>query len=325
MSARLVNFSRAVDPAVTEVFNGAFKQAKSVYADICSVKKATNYITEMGANAGLSMARLRAEQESVWYEDILQDTGKNLTQYEYSVGCKISDKLQKWNKLGQIKAVVQSSALAVARRREFDKTKLLERGYTTSYTHSVDGSSVIQLTGGGSLALFSASHATLRSSTSRSNIIGDGTTSNMDLAEDALEAAETVTAAAITDENDQVMEYDLDTLFTSRKKSWTAMRLLKTSAGRIGTPNNDINLIYGRYKLVRLDYMDSAYADYWFLKDSAMNNNEGFMSCYEGSGLEKDGPYVDFDTKAIKYSWSFEDAAGHNKWQSYLGSQGDNT
>jgi hypothetical protein len=123
----------------------------------------------------------------------------------------------KWNKLGQIKSLVAGAAQTIVRRREFDATKLLERGYATSYTHSEDGSTVISLTGGDSTALFSASHATVRSSTAVNNIIGDGTTVNMDLAEDALEAAETVIAAAITDDSDQVIEYNLDTLFVSRK------------------------------------------------------------------------------------------------------------
>jgi hypothetical protein len=325
MSALLVGFSRAIDPAVTVVFDGAYKQADTVYNKICSVKKAENYITEMGSNVGLSMARAKGDSDSITYEDFLQGDGKNLSQYEYHIGTKISRGLMKWNKLGQIKGLIQGAAQAVVRRREFDATKLLERGYTTSYTHATDGTTQISLTGGDSLAEFTASHTTTRSSSSVSNVITDGTDSNMDLAEDALEAAETVTAAAITDESDQTMTYKLDTLFVSRKKSWAAMRLLKTSSGRIGTPNNDINLVYGRYKLVVLDYMASAYADYWFLQDSSINAMEGHMTYLEGTPLEKDGPYVDFDTKAIKYSWMFEAAMGHNEWRDYLGSQGDNT
>lgn len=325
MSALLVNFSRAIDPAVTKVFNGTYKAAKTVYNSICSVQKAENFTTEMGSNVGLGMATLKTESDSLDYEDILQGNGKNLTQYEYHKGTKITRSLMKWNKLGQIKALVAGAAQTIVRRREFDATKLLERGYDTSYTHAVDGSKVINLTGGDSVATFSASHATVRSSTAVSNIIGDGTTTNMDLAEDALEAAETVTAAAITDDSDQVMDYDLDTLFVSRKKSWTAMRLLKTSAGRVGTPNHDINLVQGRYKLVVLEYMASAYADYWFMQDSKMNNNEGFMTYLEGTPLEKDGPYVDFDTKAIKYSWMFEGGMGHNEYRSFFGAKGDNS
>jgi len=324
MSAILVGFSRAIDPAVTVVFDGAYKQADTVYDKICNVKKADSYTTEMGSNVGLSMAKLKGDQSSIEYEDLLQGDGKNLTQYEYHIGTKISRGLMHWNKLGQIKGLIQQAALSIVRRREFDATKLLEQGFATSYTHSVDGSTVISLSGGDSVAEISASHSTTRSSTAVSNRITDGTTVNMDLAEDALEAAETVTAAAITDESDQTMVYKIDTLFTSRKKSWGAMRLLKTASGRVGTPNNDINLIYGRYKLVVLDYMSSSYADYWFLQDSAINKYEGHMTYLEGTPLEKDGPYIDFDTKAIKYSWMFEAGMGHNEWRDYLGSKGTN-
>lgn len=316
-----------VDPAVTVVFNGVFRQAGQIHDKIFRVVKAQNYITETSSNVGLTKARYRSEQDSITYEDFLQGDGKNLTQYEYAVGTKISSKLAKWNKLGQVKALVSSAANAVARRRAFDATKKLERASATSYTHATDGSTLIDLTGGDGLALQTSAHTTTRSATSISNVIRDGTTSNMDLAEDALEAAETVTAPAITDESDEPMEYELDTLFTSRKNSWKAMRLLKTSAGRVGTPNHDINLVYGRYQYYKLPYMDTAYDDYFFLTDKKMNDSiEAGLLYVEGSnGIEKDGPYVDFDTKTIKYSWSYEVAFGHNEWRPVLVSQGDNT
>jgi len=323
--ANLTEFSKAIDPAVNIVFDGNFKAAGETYKDICSVGKSDLYQEEISSNVGLTMARLKTEQASLEYESFLQGDNQVLTQYEYSIGTQITKHLAKFQRLNQIKGLIANAGSAIGRRREFDITKLLERCSATSYTHSIDGSTVIDLTGGDSLALQSASHTTMRSATSISNVIGDGTTSNMDLAEDSLEAAETVTAPAITDESDQVVQYNLSRLFCARKKSWTAMRLLKTSAGRVGTPNNDVNLIQGRYALTVLPYMDAAYADYWFLKDDAMNNLPGFMMYLESQGVEKDGPYIDFDTKGIKYSWSLMAAAGHNEWRSFLCSQGDNT
>ena len=324
MSSKLANFSRAIDPAVVKVFNGEFKKAGDNYKEICSVSRAASYLTEMGANTNLSMAKLRTEQDSLEFENFLQDTGKNLTQYEYNIGTKISRKLMKWQKMNQIKSMVAGAAHSLVRRREFDITKLLERHDATAYTHTTDGTTVIDLTGGASLALGSTSHASNRSSTSLSNIIGDGSTANMDLGEDALEAAETNTAPDITDESDQVIEYNLSDVYVSRKKWWTLMRLLKTSAGRVGTPNNDINLVFGRYTPHRLSYQDISRNEYWAMQDKEMNRKEGFMTYLTGSELEKDGPYVDFDTKAIKFSWLLEFAAGHNKWQSYLVSSGAN-
>jgi len=324
MSANVANFAKAVDPAVKTVFNGSFNQAPVVSDKICNKMKAQDYITETKSNVGLTMAEYRSEQGSVKYQDFLEGNSKNFTQYEYAIGTRITKKLMKWNKLGQIKSMVSTAAQTIVRRREFDITKLLERGFATSYTHAVDGSILINLTGGDSAALFSSSHATYRSSTAQNNIVYDGTTYNMDLAEDALEAAETYVAPRITDESDQIIAMNLTDLFVGRKNVWNAQRLLK-STGRIGTPNNDINLVMGRYSLNTLHYMDVSYGDYWFLQDKALNNMDAFMSLYEGQPLESDGPYIDFDTKAIKYSWSFENAAGHNNWQSFIGSQGDNT
>jgi len=146
----------------------------------------------------------------------------------------------------------------------------------------------------------------------------------MDLAEDALEAAETVTAPAITDDSDQVIGLKYDTLLVGRQKEWVAQRLLK-STGRVGTPNNDFNLLQGRYKLATLDFMDSSYGAYYFLKDSMLNNQEGFVTYLESQGINKDGPYIDFDTKTIKNSWDMIYTLGHNMYQSYLGSKGTNS
>ena len=322
--ANLKQFSKAIDPAVNIVFNGNFKAAGDTYKDICSVGRTELYQEELSSNVGLSMAALKTEQASLEYESLLQGDNNILTQYEYAKGTQITKHLAKFNRLNQIKTLIANAGSCIGRRREFDITKLIERFDTTSYTHTVDGSTIVDLSGGDGLALGVTNHATKRSSTAQSNVITDGTTANMDLAEDALEAAETYLSPRITDESDQVIQYNLTRLFCSRSKSWTAMRLLKTSAGRVGTPNNDINLIQGRYALTVLPYMDAAKANYWALKDDAMNSLPSMMSYFESQGLEKDGPYIDFDSKGIKYSWSIMFAAGHNEWRPFLCSSGAN-
>ena len=135
-----------------------------------------------------------------------------------------------------------------------------------------------------------------------------------------------LTAQAITDNSDQVIDFMPTDLFTSRKKMFDAQRLLKTATGRVGTPNNDINLMKGRYNHHWLPFLDSSYNDYWFMKDDEINRKQGFLTLLFGSpkGFEHDGPFVDFDSKAVKHSWEMEFAAGHNNWQSYLGSKGTN-
>lgn len=145
----------------------------------------------------------------------------------------------------------------------------------------------------------------------------------MDLAEDALEAAETYTKPRITDDSDQVLVYNLSRLFTSPSKVWTAQRLLQSTL-RTGTPNNDVNLVKGRYTLTELPYMDSSKYNYWALKDDMMNANPSMMILLESQPLQKDGPYIDFDTKGIKYSWDEMLTAGHNDWRPFLCSSGAN-
>ncbi len=325
--ATITEFSRSVDPAVNTVFNGNFKQVPTTYKDVASVSKTDIFTTEMTTNVGASMASERTEQASLTFEAFLQGDGKNLPQFEVAHGVQVSKHLWKFQRLNQIRSLVANTAQAVARRREFDTTKLLERGFDTSYTHEVDGSTKISLTGGDSLALFSASHATTRSSTAQTNIIGDGNTVNMDLAEDALEGAETIIAPDIDDNSDQVIAYNLDMLLVPRSLTWVAQRLLQ-STGRVGTNNNDVNLLKGRYKLVTLPFhsISSTFSTAFYLKDSSMNNMEGFVSYIESQPVMRDegSPFVDFDTKSIKWSWSLMYTLGHNNYQSVLGSKGKN-
>lgn len=174
--ATITEFSKAVDPAVNVIFDGAFKQVPSSYASVAADSKSDIYTTEMSSNVGSSMASIFEEQDSITYEAYKQGNGKNLTQFAIGLGVQISKILWKFQRLNQIKSMVTNTAQALARRREFDVTKLVERGFATSYTHAQDGSTKISLTGGDSLALFTPSHATVRSSTAQSNRITDGTT-----------------------------------------------------------------------------------------------------------------------------------------------------
>lgn len=172
--ASLNVFSKAIDPAVDIVFNGAYKAAGEVYKDICNVMKTTLYQEELSSNVGLTMARSKVDQGSITYESLLQGDNNIITQYEYAVGTQITKQLAKFNRLNQIKGLIASQGSAIGRRREFDITKLIERFDATSYTHSVDYSTRIDLTGGDSLALGVTNHTTTRSSTSQNNVVYDG-------------------------------------------------------------------------------------------------------------------------------------------------------
>lgn len=172
--AVLTEFTKAIDPAVNIVFNGAYKQAGETHKDICNVMSTELYQEELSSNVGLSMASLVTEQAHTSYEALLQGNSKTLTQYEYRIGTQISKHLASFNRLNQIKSLISTSGLAVGRRKQFDITKLIDRFDSTSYTHTQDGSTVINLTGGDSAALQSSTHSTVRTSTSISNVISDG-------------------------------------------------------------------------------------------------------------------------------------------------------
>lgn len=167
---------------------------------------------------------------------------------------------------GVIKTLVQDA---------FDKVDqsladVLTQGQNTSYTDVFGGT--VSAIGPDGLALFSASHTTPVSSTTYSNVITDGTTTNPTLSRAAIVHMRAV-GARHRDPNGLVRPINYDTLIVAPENEDLAMRIVNSDQ-LPGSAQNDINPLKGKITKVitwaRLsvagDGTDKSAS--WFLADS---------------------------------------------------------
>ncbi len=210
---------------------------------------------------------------------------------------------------------------AMARKRETDVQDYLYNSIAgnTSYTDA-DGNT-ITITGGDGLNLHSASHTREDGGTVISNRNFNGTTYNMDLAEDALVAAETYVAPRILDGKGQKMALHYKRLLIPRELSATAQRLMQTDR-KVGSADWDINIVKGKYQLVEMPYFNTSGAAYWILYDPDLGSDCLVLLWSQPVKLE--GPELVFDTGSFKYRATMQYDLKHNDFRAYQTSEGDN-
>lgn len=220
-----------------------------------------------------------------------------------------------------IKRLPAKLADACVRKREGDVQDYLYNSFyeATSYTDA-DGNTV-SCSGGDGFALVYKSHTREDAGTAMNNVVFDGTVYNMDLAEDALDAAETYVKPRILDGKGQVLALNYTRLLVPAALMPTAQRLMKTDR-KVGSGDWDINVYKGKYDIVEMPYFDSSGSAYWFLYDPAVGS-EGLQMIWS-QPVKLEGPELVFDTGSFKYKVTMQYDLRHNDFRAYQGSKGSN-
>lgn len=194
------------------------------------------------------------------------------TQEYFGARAIVTKEMRKFDLYNQIEQVVRSIVEDSFDKVDQSLADVLSQGSNTTYT-DVYGDSVTG-TGPDGLALFSASHSNNLNSTTFSNIITDGTTTNPALSRAAIVywRAQGLTH---TDPNGIVRPINFDTLIVSPENEDLAERIVY-STSMSGTANNDVNPLKGKIKKIvvwpRLqtagDTTDTS--AYWYLADSRL-------------------------------------------------------
>jgi len=116
------------------------------------------------------------------------------------------------------------------------------------------------------------------------------------------------------DEAGQLCQMKFDTLIVPPELQFTA-EVLMNSDGLAGSPNNDINVMKGRLKVIVNDYLTSATA--WFLQDSSRHELNFFWR--QRPEFKRD---EDFDTFVAKYRGYMRYSYGVSDWRGLIGSAG---
>jgi len=214
----------------------------------------------------------------------------------------------------------------------------LDAGWLTSYTANDDaGNFSVTTTGGDALALYSASHTREDGGTAWSNIVSDGTTTNMAASYAALKALDRV-ANLVKGPKGKVFPTNPDRVLV--KRGTAAANKFKEILGAIkngkipeefsndGSAVNSFELIESPYLLATGDgtsITNLSSATNWHAVDSSKIGDEYGLQYFESQPIQLDEQNVVYKTKEIQNSATLAFAYGHNDPRIIFGSQGDNT
>lgn len=223
------------------------------------------------------------------------------------------------------------------RREELLHEKLDAAGLS-SYTTSDDGGNYsVTTTGGDATALRSASHTREDGGTAWSNVIGDGTTSNMNLDYAGMKGAYRV-AALVKTPKGKPMPMMLDRVVVKQGSAahFRAMEIRGAiKANKIpGEFSNDGSAI-GDFEVVATPYLlgtgdgtsttNLSSATNWHMLDSSKISDEFGLQYFESQPIALDEQHVVYKTKEIQHSAMVAFAYGHNDARGFFSSEGDNS
>lgn len=230
----------------------------------------------------------------------------------------------------RLTAVVEDLMRSVHRKRNRILTEYLENsiGATTSYTVTDDsGSYTKSVVGGDGVAHINSAHTREDGGSAWSNVVSDGSTSNMDFAPDAIEAAHR-TASLVRDPKGNLMDVRLDK-FVFRKGSSAAFDAheIRGALSKGYAPNSAENngAPYGSFDIVELPYLSTDAEAYWWACDSRLNGMLHGLQLRVSEEPTLDAPEVDYKTKSIMVSSIAGFDYGHNDSRNWVGSDGTNT
>ena len=223
--------------------------------------------TQMENFTGLGVAQLTGEKEAYNREDINPAYKVTMTPKKFTKAIDITEEMLRFNLWSKINNLTGGVANSLNARINIDAAKVLYLGFGTTF-----------LTGGDSLALFSASH-TMGDGSTQSNLITSAGSTTPALSYDSLKAACQQLDRMYDDKGIQLLPSQRLRLVVARENKERAEEVLRS----IGNPDsaNRINNVFANgqgyidYKVA--NWIPSAYSKYWFVMDMERASNMAFM------------------------------------------------
>lgn len=234
-----------------------------------------------------------ADMPTVPYAKINPGDTVVYTHKEFVKGFIVQRKFMDDEKYGVIEKMTKDLARAGRYKVEHDAASLLDNAFTVN--------------GYDSKPLIAKDHKLANSTSTASNIVY-GALSDATLKK-ALELGRKQ-----VDEAGKIIQMKFDTLIIAPKNEFLAYELMK-STHKTGTPNNDINVLENRFKIVVMDFVTKE--DAWFIQDSKRHELNWFWRCKPEFKKEKD-----FDTYVTKYAGYMRYSYGYSDWRGMIGSDG---
>jgi hypothetical protein len=262
-------------------------------------------------------AKLKRQGEAVQKASVGVGYNKTMTKKRIGLEIDITQEMRDENRYPEVGALITNLTHFCPQRIELDATHRLTFGQSVSYT-DMDGDTV-DLTGGDTLAIFSAVHTLKFSSTQWSNIVSGNPT----FSQGALEAAELLTTTDILSNFGEKRVMVFNTIITGTDPNTkNAVKQFLNSTSDV-TQNNPgvMNIYQNSYKHLVLPQLattatganDSTKRKYWFL--AAIGQGAMGLQAYYGvwesphmvaspaSGNNMEDPHKDI--------WSWGTRAGY--------------
>jgi hypothetical protein len=227
-------------------YDSTARETQVWWKELFKDEKTDMYQEVVQRYAGLGAMTATAEGENYHIETAKYNGVKTFTQAKYTNGFRITEEMQKFNKIGLMKTLTTSLAQTMAEGKDIELAKMWNNTTATTYAAGFD-----------TLAIGSASHTTLDDAgTTYDNLIsGDLTVANLESALDYF--------AAVYDDQGNIFPHVPKKLVVNKNLRNRAWKLLN-SKGQYGEMSNTANG-FDQYSLKTFVYPRLSSSTAWFV------------------------------------------------------------
>ena len=305
-----LNFGKLLEPKLRKIFYETYDEVPEQYSKLFKMntsKKAQETDYGLGAftpwtkfGSSTSAVTGSTVMPTVHYQTIPAGLERVYKHEEFADGFMVERKYVDDEQYNVIEKMPADLARAGRYKVETDAAAVFNNAFTTA---GYDGK-----------ALIAADHPILNTTIDVG--YGAGKASNLitgALSDTTLKQATTLMRKQV-DEAGKLIQLMPDTLIVPPDLEWIALELTK-SAQKVGTTDNDINSLMGRFKVVVYDFLTDS--DCWYIMDSKRHNLNFFWRVKPEFKREED-----FDSLVQKYRGYMRYSYGYSDFRGIIGSTG---
>lgn len=266
-------------PGLNALFGLEYKRYPDEHLGIFDVETSERSFEEETKLSGFGMAPTKTEGDSITYDTAQEAWTARFNHETIAMGFSLTEEAVEDNLYDSLSSrYTKALARAMSYTKQVKAAAILNNGFDSG-------------TYGDGEYLFSTSHPLVNGGTNANK-----PSTNVDLNETSLENA-VIAIAAWTDERGLLIAAKPQKLIIPPNLQFEATRLLQTE-GRVGTADNDINVIKSN-SVVPQGYAVNHFltdTDAWFLKTDVPNGLKHFVRVAMSTGMDGD-----FDTGNVRY------------------------
>lgn len=288
------NFQELLEPKFREIFFDAYDEIPEQFSDVFQVKtskKAKEYDFHM---AGTGLWDVKNPGQNINEEDMAKGDEVSYVHTAYAKMIQVEREFADDDMYGVVEKLPRQLGIGGRATVETTAAAILNNAFAVN---GYDG-----------VPLFSDSHPLIKGG------VADNLMSASALNDANLKTGITMMRTNMKTEEGLKMQARAKKLIVSPDLEFTAMTLLQ-SAGVVGSPNNDTNVLKGRLSPVVLDYLTDTNA--WFLMDPAIAQLIFFWRVKPEFKQSEN-----FDGMVAKYRGYLRFSVGYSDWRGIIGNAG---